>query len=149
MVEFRTNLEVIFADEKEIAQYYEIACKKLNLLLEQHNILNGNNKHEKVCAEELRAPLTARGFFKQTPLKSIFYSNKQQFIPSEIVDIFRNIVSDPPTNIKAVLYDTFLKLLREKGWAKPLSTYFEKKYNFPSDGIIILEDLKDFSFGYS
>ena len=48
---------------------------------------------------------------------------------------------------KSMAFKVQITLLTKKGWDKPLSAYFEKQYNFPSDGIIILDELKDFSIG--
>lgn len=148
MALFKTNLEVILASEEEVEIYYETAAQKINLLLEKYDIRNAKGKFEKVSANKLRRLLSFAGFFEPTPLKSIFFNQKQQFVPSEIVYTFRDIISDSPINIKAIFYNTFLRLLAQKEWDKSLSEYFEKKYNFPSDGTIILDDLKDFSLGF-
>jgi len=147
MAKFITNIEVILASEEEINIYYETASKKINLLLEKYDIRNSKGELEEVAADNLKALLSFDGFFQSTPIQSIFFDQKQQFVPQEIILAFRSIISDSPTSIKAVFYNDFLTLLAKKGWDKPLITYFEKQYNFPSDGIIILDELKDFSFG--
>jgi len=147
MAIFITNLEVILASEEEVKIYYETATKKINALLEKYDIRNSKGKLEQVFENKLETLLTFDGFFQSTPLKSIFFDQKQQFIPQEIIHAFRSIISDPPENIKAIFFNKFISLLMKKGWDKPLSTYFEKQYNFPSDGTIILDALQDFSIG--
>jgi hypothetical protein len=145
---FKTSLETIWASEEEVKIYYETATKKINLLLQKYNIRDIQGNLEKVLSDKLRDILSFTGFFESTPLKSIFFDQKQQFIPQEILYTFRNIISDPPINIKAIFFNTFITLLTKKGWDRALSAYFEKQYNFPPDGIIILDDLKDFSLGF-
>ncbi|PCI39588.1 MAG: hypothetical protein COB50_00905 [Thiotrichales bacterium] len=147
MAIFRTNFEVIPASEEEIIIYYETAAKKINALLARYVICNSKGDLEKVSADQFRALLSISDFFQSTPLKTIFFKQKQQFVPQEILHVFRSIVSNPPTNIKAVLCNKFINLLMQKKWDKSLSAYFEKQYNFPSDGTIVLSDLQDFSFG--
>lgn len=144
---FKTKLEVI-ASEEEIQLYYEISTQKINLLLEQYNIRNDEDRLEQVSADKVRALLSFTGFFQATPLKTIFFDQKKQFIPSEIIDTFRSIISDPPVNIKAIFFNTFIDLLTKKKWIEALSEYFEKYYNCPPNGIIILTDLKDYSLGF-
>jgi hypothetical protein len=148
MAVFKTSFEVRLASEEDVKIYYETAARKINLLLEKYNIRNAKGMLEQVSANEMRALLSLNGFFQSTPLKSIFFDQKQQFVPMEIIQVFRNIISDAPANIKAIFFNTFISLLTKKGWDKALSAYFEKHYNFPLDGIIILEDLKDFSVGF-
>lgn len=148
MAIFKTNLEVIPASEEEVAIYYEAATKRINLLLEKYDVCNAKGKLEKVSADKFRALLSFTGFFQSTPLKSIFFDQKQQFVPQEIIHAFRSIISDPPISIKTIFLDTFITLLTKKGWDEPLKAYFEKRYNLSSDDIIILDDLKDFSLGF-
>lgn len=147
MALFNTNLEVKFASEAEIEHYYAKATNKINVLLAKYAIRNAEGEFERVCADQCKALLSFTGFFGFTPLKSIFFDQKQPFVPQEIIHAFRSIISNPPAAIKAVFFNTFITLLIQEGWDKPLSTYFEKQYHFPSDGIILLDDLKDFSLG--
>jgi hypothetical protein len=148
MAVYKTNFEVIYADKEEVAIYYQAATNKINLLLKNYNIRDANGNLEKVSTDNLQALLSFEGFFESTPLKAIFYDQKQQYVPDEIVYQFQSIISNSPVNIKAVFFETFITLLAKRGWDKPLSEYFETQYNFPSDGIIILDDLKDFSVGF-
>ena len=148
MAIFKTNLEVIYASENEVELYYEATAKKINLLLEKYDIRDQKGKLEEVSAEQLRILLSFSGFFQSTPLKAIFFDQKHQYIPQDIIHTFRSIISDPPPNIKVIFFNIFISLLTAKGWDKPLSTYLEKEYNFPPDGIVILDDLKDFSLGF-
>jgi len=147
MATFITKFEVILASKEEVTTYYETATKKINALLTKYDIRNAKGELEEVSADKFKALLSSTGLFQSTPLKSIFFDQKQQFLPQEIIHAFRSIISDPPTSIKAVFFNEFLTLLTKRGWDKPLSMYFEKQYNFPSDGIIILDELKDFSIG--
>jgi len=147
MATFKTKLEGILASEEEVTIYYETVIKKINALLAEHGIRKSNGKFEEVSADKFKALLSLDGFFQPTPLKSIFFDRKQQFVPEEIGRASRSIISDPPASIKAFFLKEFIKLLIKKGWDKPLSAYFEEQYNFPPDGTIILDELKDFSFG--
>jgi len=147
MAKFITNLDITPASEEEVNIYYETATKEINALLAKYNILNSNGKLEELSADQFKALLSFASFFQSTPLRSIFFDQKQQFVPPEIIYVFRRIISDPPASIKAVFFNAFITLLTAKGWDKPLSAYFEKHYNVPSDGTIILKELKDFSFG--
>lgn len=148
MAVLTTNLEVILASKEQIDSYYESVTNKINLLLNKYEIHDANSQVEQVSTSQLRELLSVTGFFQATPLKSIFFDQKQQYVPEEIVDAFRSIISDAPLNIKAVFFNTFITLLIKKGWDTSLSEYFEQQHGFPSDGIIILEDLKDFSLGF-
>lgn len=130
MAIFKTQLEVLLASEKDVARYYEAATQRINVLLKHYDIRNANGTLEAVSADKLRAPLSFTGFFQETPLKAIFLDQKHPFVPQEIVQTFRNIISDPPLNIKAIFFNTFITLLTKKGWDEPLSRYFEKRTIF-------------------
>lgn len=148
MARFNTNIEVIWASEEEMDRYYAAATQKMNALLKKYAIRNAEVEFEQVSVDKLRAPLVSKGFFEATALKSIFFDQKQAFVPQEIVHAFRSIISDPPISIKAIFLNTFITHLTDNGWDASLRRYFEKEYGFPPDGTIILEDLKDFSLGF-
>lgn len=148
MVKFKTNIEVIPAIDEEIELYYETASRKINSLLEKYDIRNARGELEEVSADKLRNLLSSTDFLQATPLKSIFFDKKQQFVPEEVVYEFRKIISNPPISIKVIIYDTFLTLLENKGWVESLGVYFEKHYRVPHGAVIILDDLKDFSLGF-
>ncbi len=148
MAKFKTNIEAIPADDAEIDIYYETASSKINSVLEKYDIRNAKGELEEVSADKLRNLLSSTDFLQATPLKSIFFDKKQQFVPEEVVYEFRKIISNPPVSIKVILYDAFLTLLEKKGWVESLSVYFEKHYSVPQDVVIILDDLKDFSLGF-
>src|SRR4029079_3069969 len=105
---FKTNLEVISASDEEVNLYYEEATKKINLLFEKYDIRNPQGQLEIVSADKFMNLLSCRGFLQATPLNSIFFDKKQQFVPPEIIHVFRNIISEPPVNIKAFFLNTFI-----------------------------------------
>lgn len=133
--------------EDKIDQYYEMATQNINSLLQKYSIRNAEGELEEISANSLKMLLTVEGFFQDTPLKGIFFAQKQQFVPHEIVQAFQNIISPASSDIKAVFFNLFLTLLTKKKWVSALSEYFEKQYNLPKDGIIVLNDIKDFSLG--
>lgn len=147
MAIFKVGFEGALASEEQIDTYYETAVININLLLVKYNIISANGQLEVISADNLKFNLSFDGFFQSTPLQSIFLNGRQQYIPEEIVQVFRSIISDSPLNIKAVFIKTFITLMKEKGWEKSLSTYFEQQYDFPVNEVIILEDLEDFSLG--
>lgn len=147
MAVIKSNIEAILATEEEVQSYYELVAYKMNLLFEKYDIRNAEGIFETISTDKIKARLTVTGIFEATPLQSIFFDRKQQFVPAEIIYTFRNIISEPPLSIKANFFETFLTLLARKGWDKSIITYLREQYNLPLDEYIILDDLKDFSLG--
>ena len=83
MARFNTNIEVIWADEEEMDRYYAAATQKMNALLEKYAIRNAEGEFEQVSVDQLSAPLVFKGFFEATALNSIFFDQKQAFVPHQ------------------------------------------------------------------
>lgn len=147
MSKFITNIEVILATDEEIERYYEAAADKINHLLSQYAVRDVDGELAVITVDRLKAQWSLECLFESTPIASIFFNQKQQFVPQDIIQSFRSIVSDAPDNIKAVFFHQFLLWLEQKGWDQSLSAYFERRYDFPSDGIVVLQALKDCSIG--
>lgn len=142
------NSEVVPATEEQINSYYESAAQKINLLLNCYGVRNAVGQLEEVSVNQLKHSLSLEGFFQATILQAIFFDHKQQYVPEEIIQAFRNIISAAPFQIKTAILEIFVNLLATKGWETSLSRYFEQTYHFPKNGIIELIDLKDFSLGF-
>jgi len=77
MAKFITSFEVILANEKEIVIYYETASNNINALLKKYNIRDPEGKFEEVSSVTFKVLLSSSAFFQSTPLKSIFFNQKQ------------------------------------------------------------------------